>query len=309
MVSLTGSTPDGLPLAYSRAPAADLAPWVQSLAVVDIVSRDCEQKCCVFSANPSIRVLLAGKWQFETADGTLEFDASDRSRTLYFGPHTKAMPVTVDGPVRFLLLHFHPGVPPLDQSLSHTQMLDRIECFDDGVPREAEQSIFDPADKRETWLDTFEAVTRQVLFERVSEPPSEIALAFYRRILSDPAFDMEELTKLFSISRRTLERQVKASFGLTPKQVVRRGRALDMAAAILGVAMPDDEAEFRLRYFDQSHMTREIQAYFGASPGVLAREAAILLRIDLEIRQVRRAEAMLELGIKDLPWRAPTAEP
>ncbi|MBY6127223.1 AraC family transcriptional regulator [Qipengyuania aquimaris] len=286
-----------------------MAPWIQSLAVADIVSPDGEQKCQLFSANPAIRVLLSGNWRFETVDGIQEFDATKASRTLYFGPQTEAMNVSVEGPIRFLLVQFHPGAPPLDQSKTHEQTLNTIECFDEGLPPEIRNADYKSGTRREAWLDRFEGLTRTVLFQRVNEKPSEVVLAFYRRILTNPDFDMEEFARAFGISRRTLERQVKKGFGLSPKQAIRRARALDMAAALLGVAMPEDEAEFRLRYFDQPHMTREIQAYFGTSPGVLSKEAAILLRIDLEIRQMRRAEAMHELGIKDVPWRDPKADP
>lgn len=309
LVSSTGSTPDGLPLAYSRAPAPDLAPWVQSLAAVDIETAVDRHQCRFFSANPAIRVFLRGKWQVETADGPCEFDTENGSRTIYFGPQTRAMPVKVDGPMRFLLLQFHPGAPPLDQSLTHVQMLDRIECFDEGLPDDIRNAGYGPSEKREEWIDHFERLTRRVLFDRVKEEPPALALATYRRILTDPATGVDEMAEEFGVSRRTLERQVKESFGISPKKVIRRARALDMAAALFGVAMPQEEAEFRLRYFDQSHMTREINTYFGMAPGVLSRQDAILLRIDLEVRQMRRLEAMGELGIEDVPWRDPDAEP
>ncbi len=309
LVSSTGSTPDGLPLSYSRAPAPDIAPWVQSLAAVDIETAIDRLECRFFSANPAIRVFLKGKWQVETGDGTFEFDTDSGSHTVYFGPQTKAMPVKAEGPMRFLLLQFHPGAPPLDQSLTHTQMLDRVECFDKGLPDDIRNAGYGESESREAWINHFESLTRKVLFDRVKEEPPEIALATYRRILTDPAVGVEEMAEEFGISRRTLERQVKESFGISPKKVIRRARALDMAAAIFGVAMPQEEAEFRLRYFDQSHMTREINAYFGMAPGVLSRQDAILLRIDLEVRQMRRLEAMGELGIDHVPWRDPDSEP
>lgn len=309
LVSSTGSTPDGLPLSYSRAPAPDIAPWVQSLAAVDIETATDRHDCRFFSANPAIRVFLKGKWTVETADGPFQFDTASGSRTVYFGPQTKAMPVRVDGPMQFLLLQFHPGAPPLDQSLTHTQMLDRVECFDEGLPDDIRQAGYGPSENREAWLDHFEGHTRRVLFDRVAEEPPELALATYRRILTDPSTGVDEMARDFGISRRTLERQVKESFGISPKKVIRRARALDMAAALFGVAMPQEEAEFRLRYFDQSHMTREINEYFGMAPGVLSRQDAILLRIDLEVRQMRRLEAMGELGIEHVPWRDPYAEP
>ena len=308
-MSSTGSTPDGLPLSHSRAPAPDISPWVQSLAVVDIETGiDCHN-CLFFSDNPAIRVFLKGKWQVETADGPCEFDTASGSRTVYFGSQTRAMPVKVEGPIRFLLLQFHPGAPPLDQSLRHEQMLNRIECFDEGLPEDIRNAGYGPSESREGWLDHFESLTRRVLFDRVDHEPPEMALAAHRRILTDPAVKLEELASQFRVSRRTVERQIKQSFGLSPKKVIRRARALDMASALLGVAMPQEEAEFRLRYFDQSHLTREIQAHFGISPGTLSRQDAILLRIDLEIRQMRRLEIMGQLGIDKVPWRDPNAEP
>ncbi len=310
LVSTTGLTRDGLPLAYSRAPAPDIAPWVQSLAAADIkAGKASVRHCGFFSANPCIRVFLRGKWRVKTADGPREFDASHLSRTVYFGPQTKLMPVEVSGPIRFLLLQFHPGAPPLDQSKSHEDTLDRIETFDEGLPPAIRYTTYDPSDTRESWLDTFEELSRKVLFSRVDHEPPELALAVYRRLLVNSALDLSEIERKFGVSRRTVERQVKASFGVSPKQAVRHARALDMAAALLGVAMPEEEADFRLRYYDQSHMTREIQHFFGTSPGALARMEAVLLRIDLEIRQVRRLEAMHELGLTEIPWRDPKAEP
>lgn len=309
MVSTTGLTREGLPLAYSRAAAADIAPWVQSLAAVDVDAGSKTRTCGFFSANPCIRVFLKGRWTFQTADGPRAFDTQDFNRTVYFGPQTREMPVEVTGPIRFLLLQFHPGAPPLDQNKRHEDYLDRIECFDEGLPPAVRHTQYDAAERREEWLDHFEGLTRQVLFSRVTEEPHPMALAIYRRLLVDPDLDLDGLAAQFGVSRRTVERQVRTSFGISAKQATRRARALDMAAALLGVAMPEEEASFRLRYFDQSHLNREIQHFFGTTPGALARMEAILLRIDLEIRQMRRLEALGELGIDTPPWRDPDAEP
>ncbi|MBX7458865.1 helix-turn-helix domain-containing protein [Qipengyuania sp. 1NDH17] len=309
LASSTGLTRDGLPLAYSRAPARDIAPWVQSLAVVDIEDGTGRRRCGFFSDNPVIRVPLRGQWRFQTADGPRDFDARHGSRTLYFGPQTREMEVEVRGPIRFLMVQFHPGAPSFDQSKTHEETLDRIECFDSDIPGDIRRADYDVNESRETWLDQFEERCRQVLFQRVKTPPEEMSLAISQRLLTDVDFDLDEVAEQFGVSRRTVERHVRTSFGISPKQAVRRARALDMAAALLGVAMPEEEADFRLRYFDQSHMTREIQHFFGTSPGALARMEAVLLRIDLEIRQMRRLEAMDELGVAQVPWRDPEAEP
>ena len=286
-----------------------MAPWVQSLAVIDIDAGPGVRHCGFFSDSPVIRVPVRGKWRFETADGPREFDAGHGSRTLYFGPQTKEMAVEVRGPIRFLLIQFHPGAPPFDQSKTHEDTLDRIECFDADIPTDIRRADYDESESREAWLDQFEKRCREVLFQRVDAEPEPMTLAISHRLLTEVDFDLDEVAKEFGVSRRTVERHVRTSFGISPKQAVRRARALDMAAALLGVAMPEEEAEFRLRYFDQSHMTREIQHFFGTSPGALARMEAVLLRIDLEIRQLRRLEAMDELGVSEVPWRDPAAEP
>ena len=306
---MTGRTREGKPLAYSRPPAPDIAPWVQSLAVVDIDPGTERRRCGFFSDNPVIRVPLAGKWHLETADGPREYDATHGSRTLYFGPQTKEMAVEIQGPIRFLLIQFNPGAPSFDQSKSHEDTLDQIECYDSEVPDDIRRATYDPGQSRETWLDQFEQRCRQVLFERVHIMPEPMTLALNRRLLTEVDFDLDKVAEEFGVSRRTVERHVRTSFGVSPKQAVRRARALDMAAALLGVAMPEEEAAFRLRYFDQSHMTREIQHYFGTTPGHLSRQEAVLLRIDLEVRQMRRLEAMNALGIEEPPWRDPEAEP
>ena len=309
LVCATGSTFDGLPLAYSRQPAPDLDPWVQSLAVADILDREPSRRCGIFASTPSIRVLLNGKWRFHTADGVKEVDATEHSRICYFGAQTKLMEVEVEGPIRFFLLKFRPGAPPLDRTKTHADALDRIEIFDHGLPPHIGRGEYAHEVAREKWLDHFEYVTREILFSTVDEEPPQIARVVDHRVLRDSDLDLDILAKEFGVSRRTVERHVKQCFGLNPKRLVRRARALDMAAVLLNVAKPEDDDLYRLRYFDQSHLTREVQAHFTLAPGALAKQEAVLLRIDLEIRQLRRLEVMNGGAGITPPWRDPAAEP
>ena len=86
--------------------------------------------------------------------------------------------------------------------------------------------------------------------------------------------------------------------------------ALDMAAALLGVADEDEEPELRLRYFDQSHLSREMRHFFDQTPRGLQVGDCPLLRITMEIRQSRRLEALAKLSADEpAPWRDPDAEP
>lgn len=92
--------------------------------------------------------------------------------------------------------------------------------------------------------------------------------------------------------------------------MLRRARALDIAAVLLGVAMKEEEAEMRLRCFDQSHLIREMRQFFAMTPTQLRTGAHSLLRITMEIRQSRRLDALALLGRdQPRPWRDPKAEP
>lgn len=265
------------------------------------------QTCSFFSENAAIRVLMKGKWQFECTQGLLEVDAGEQSRILYFGPQTRILPLLVTGPFRFVQIEFRPGLRRKDTGLDAAETLDRVLPFDHLVPEDRHGSFFDEADGRERWLDTFEALTRTILQPMVASPPPPIVLAFEEMVLADPDFEIGHFLAEHHVSRRTLERKVAAAYGLSPLAVIRRARALDIAAALLGVAMPEEEAEFRLRFFDQAHLTKQIRRYFGMSPGQLAKAEAHLLRIDLEIRQIRRVAARKALGITQVPWRSTAA--
>lgn len=254
-------------------------------------------------------MLLKGHWTIETSEGRRRFDASEQSCILYFGPQTQTMPITVEGPFRFIQMQFRPGTEGSIPAFSPAASLDQVIEFEDAIPREQRGSFFKEDDSRERWIDIFEEVGRQVLFAMVKDPPPPIVLDFEQRMLADQKLDLEAFAKDHGVSRRTFERAIAAAYGISPKAALRRARALDMAAALLGVAMPEEEAEFRLRYFDQAHMTREIGSFFGMSPGKLQRCEAALLRIDLEIRQMQRVAAMTALGIEDVPWRGDELRP
>jgi AraC-like DNA-binding protein len=74
--------------------------------------------------------------------------------------------------------------------------------------------------------------------------------------------------------------------------------------------LEEEEQELRLRYFDQSHLIREMRHYFEMTPGQLKNSPSPLLRITMEIRQSRRVEALARIGAdQPRPWRDPGAEP
>ena len=105
------------------------------------------------------------------------------------------------------------------------------------------------------------------------------------------------------VERRKLERVVNRDFGLAPKQVLRRARALDMASFLRGVADKDEADEMALRYYDESHLIHEFTELFGMSPSQFVKRPQPILTLSLEARQARRLETLNRLAPgQTRPW-------
>lgn len=83
--------------------------------------------------------------------------------------------------------------------------------------------------------------------------------------------DVDDLMAQAAYSQRQVQRLVERYFGLTPRALVRKYRAL-RAAALLSMPMLtlEYEAEIGAAFYDQSHMIREIQRFVGRTPARLS---------------------------------------
>ena len=311
MVSATGTTSEGLPLSFNRTPCAALQPWVARIGVTAIsLAPGSFLECGTFSEHPAMRIIYGAKWTAQTADGEREFSPGDRGLALFFGPCTKMTRLKVHGSFRVVSIYFTPGgtrgldLPPIEDTL------DRIysrNCFT-GLPRPDKE--YEPGGDVHSWIDACEAKVLSEIAKAGLAPPPPLISDFEVLSLIDPAASLDEFADAHGIARRTLERMVKREFGVTPHFVMRRARALDMAATLLKVADEDEEAEIALRYYDQSHLTREMHQLLDTTPGRLRTGHHPLLRITMEIRQSRRMDLLERLGAGEpRPWRDPAAEP
>lgn len=87
-------------------------------------------------------------------------------------------------------------------------------------------------------------------------------------LLSNTDPDIEMLAKLTRLSPRQLERTTKRYYGMPPKKLARKYRALRAAQ---GLAHGDslDDMGLGLAFYDQSHLIREIKAFTGLTPSQL----------------------------------------
>ena len=305
---LTGATRDGQPLSLNRAAAPDIAPWVARIMSAEVnAPPGTIIRCGMFNDSASLRVLFHGRWGADTADGPASYNLGNEGQALFFGAHTRTMPITVDGSFRVAGLSLRPGAEHALGGILPSLSMDRIIDFDEIVGHGRLGGRFDVGSSHEAWADRFEALLREFVVRRNPPPPDPVTLAFDRFAFVSPDAHVSEFLEGYGVTQRTLERIVKRDFGMTPKQVLRRARVLDMASQLLGVAAPEEAEELALRFFDQSHQIREFSHFFGMTPQQLARRPNPLLRITLEGRQARRLEELNRIEPGGTPWRADDA--
>ena len=101
--SLTGSTREGAPLSLSKTPADDISSWFYWISVAEgELPSDLTVRCGMLGDQACIRLIWGGVWTAETLDGHQVFDPGEEGITLYFGPQTRYMPVSVTGSYRVI---------------------------------------------------------------------------------------------------------------------------------------------------------------------------------------------------------------
>lgn len=295
------ATRDGQPISYSRAPAADLDRWIGRLYVT-IVGTPPEHRldCGLLSDFACIRIQLRGKWEATTADGVR---ASEQAAML-FGPHSRRMPISVTGSFISIGIFLRPGVCHALRGPDIATLTDRLATFAElGMPEQRWLDLFDPDASPEDWVKAMECEMRSLIADRAVREPDPISAHFEAAAFADPTISVARLAEKLGVTQRRLERIAHRDFGMPPKQVLRRARALDMASHLRGVADLDEAEAIALRYYDQSHLIREFTALFGMSPRQFVERPQPLMTLGLETRQARRLEEIRRLEPGEVkPW-------
>ena len=124
------------------------------------------------------------------------------------------------------------------------------------------------------------SAVEEFLRERLPERDANVALIadMARAMLADPSLTrVEDLTRTFGISARSLQRLFRRYVGVGPKWVLQRYR-LHEAAERIADGEGGDWAAFaiELGYFDQAHFIKDFKTLVGCSP---AEYAAICARV------------------------------
>ena len=305
--SALGHTSAGEPLSRNRGPAEDLSPWVARVYATQVeADPDNVISCGLVADTPVLRVLFRGEWTARTRDGVGRYGPS----ALFFGPQTKRMPVTVKGSFATVGVALKPGAvdalngPRVEDTLDRIILYDHIYGNKDWGTSKQMIEWFDPAGPPERWLKVAETLFRQLVELTGGKEPDPLIEEFDKATFADPNLCLADFARDHDIDKRRLQRMIKKAYGQPAKQVLRRARALDIAAELRGVADNAEAEEMALRYYDQSHLNRDFIAFFGMTPKQFAKTPQPLMTLTLEARQARRLEVLgrWQPG-EDLPWR------
>ena len=298
---MTGATRDGVPLSLNRAPATDLDPWIARMMVAIAPSRDEVVRDGLLCNDAGyVRTAIGADWTAETADGQVEL----RDESFLCGQHSKAMPLTLTGGIIVSGFMLRPGAIRALWGVEDGSLIDRIKPISVvGVEDQPLTGLYDPEMTPEEWLKAIEDWLRVAISNGHCRPPEQLSEDFELAAFADPNQSITEFAEAHDIATRTLQRTVKRDFGISPKQVFRRARTLDLAARLAGVADEDEGEDIYLRYFDQSHQIREFTSFLGMTPKQFLRDRQGLLTLSLEVRQARRLELLNRLAPNAIrPW-------
>ncbi|WP_324262117.1 helix-turn-helix domain-containing protein [Altererythrobacter sp. H2] len=295
-------TRDGQLLSINRQPRESLRPWVAHVYGMRVTAPPDQLIACgIFADGPVLRILLDGDWHAETQDGPQFFGR----QALYFTPHTRRRPVSVKGSFATVGLALQPGAAHALRAPSIAGTCDRVLSYGSlGWDEPALMARFGDDASVDSWMDVLEDCMERLIDRAGGRHPDPISANFNRIAFENPNIAVGTCAEQLRVDLRKLERVVKRDFGLSPKKVLRRARALDMAANMLGVADQSEAEDLALRYFDQSHLNRDFTEMFGMTPVQFVRTPQPLMRVTLEARQARRLEALerIEEGARR-PWQ------
>lgn len=291
---LGGTTRDGQPLSRNRGARPELTPWIARLYVSDVdAPADHRLTCGLLNDTSFLRIQLRGHWRALTADGPMERTRS----TLFFGPQSRMMPVTVTGPFCSIGISLRPGACHALRGPKAAEMLDRVLPLEEASTWTiAGHDDFDPEMSAEEIMVRLEDMLARAVDRAGGREPDPLTLRFEAATFADPNLNVGDFARECGVDQRQLERVVRRDFGLPPKQVLRRARALDMGSHLRGVADAEEAEELMLRYYDQSHLHREFAELFGMTPSQFVARPQPLLTLALESRQARRLEAMARIA-------------
>ena len=231
-----------------------------------------------------VRFILAGDGgEYRFADGTVQ----KAPRIQILGPTTGPTGVRICGPVHM----FGAGLLPagwaamldFEASLLVNRVIDATEIFGKALYQRLDQFRATTTIEEKVVIGT--EIARQ-LIDRGHNAAFEFARVVDDWLAASPSPDLETLVAVTALSRRQVERKCKAVYGLPPKMLARKYRALRAAISLAKHEMDVHELVDH-GFYDQSHFIREIKYFTGVTPRVISEDLPTLATLTLKRTELK----------------------
>jgi methylphosphotriester-DNA--protein-cysteine methyltransferase len=285
-------------LSRNYPPSPELAPYIARHYVFAAeLPEDLTLTDRLLSETAFVRILIRGDWKAEIAPGYW----ASAGPVVFFGPNEFPLPVRVKGPFTVAGFAIQPG--------GWRSLFDRSarDYADEMIPLSAAGGSIADRLWTEIQAATDDAglvaamehtISAQLAWIGLRRPDAQMA-AFAAIARSDSTIRIDDAAAQVGLSIRQLERRCLATFGLSPKAVLRRSRFLDMAMAMRGFSSPSEEELAALCYFDQSHLTREFKRFAGMTPRAFERAETPLFTAGLNLRSQAVGRPAADFSLKD----------
>lgn len=244
-----------------RVPAADLQPFVTLFYhfSADIPLLDDMER----ADHAQLRFRLRGEnARYDFHDGS----AQSAVGVHVIGPTTGAFRTRCDGPVLVIGMGLQPAGWSALIGIDASSMVNRV--LDGEIVLGASGAVAVAAMRETDDIDARVAIAERFVRAAIAGADTQI-VSFARTVdawlASCSSPDVADLSASTGLSRRQMERRCNALYGVPPKMLSRKYRALRAAAAIAsGAALLDDLIDEG--FYDQSHLIRELKQFTGLTP-------------------------------------------
>ncbi len=130
------------------------------------------------------------------------------------------------------------------------------------------------------------------IYKKRSSAPFEFTNKVDQWLLSTGDPDIDVLIASTGLSHRQLERNTIRFYGMPPKKLARKYRAL-RAAHVLAHGDSLDDSALGLAFYDQSHHIREVKQFTGLTPSQLRSGHSALTSATMEGRHALKANPLI----------------
>lgn len=276
-------------LSRTYQPSADLAPYIRRFYVFEApLPEGAVIEDFLLAETAFVRCLIRGDWAAETSPGQW----NTAGNVVFFGANSRPLRVRVKGGFAVTGFAIRPRGWHAFFHEPHNLLSDKMLPLQQmwGELADTMYAGVASAGDDEAQLAAMESALRERI-ALIRAPEIDMQMAQFEAIArTDSTIRVEDAAQDVGLSMRQLERRCLATFGLTPKSVLRRSRFLDSATAFRGFSTPNECELDALRYFDQSHMNREFRRYTGMTPRTFAKTATPLQTAGLKLREESRLE-------------------